>query len=130
MSVAALCLVAGALHAAIPAQRFTLRWWHSIEKIEWDEDYRIVGRRLELVQARIRGSGAGMDPPPDARLVDGAWQYTLADPWRDRVKLARSSYVRDYELCFAGRCRPMSDWIPVSAGSTELRACSLPTRGP
>jgi hypothetical protein len=30
---------------------------------------------LELVQARVKGSGAGMEPPPEARLVDGWFQW-------------------------------------------------------
>ena len=116
---------------ACPPRHFTLRWQHSIEKIEWDEDYEVVGAWLHLSQARIRGSGAGMEPPPDARLVDGVWHYRLADPWRRELVLARSTFVPDYELCFAGRCRRMSHWLPVSAGTTTLRACAIaPTTAP
>jgi len=47
---------------------FTLVWTHSIEKIDWQEDWRITPQGLELVQARVKGSGAGMEPPPEARL--------------------------------------------------------------
>ncbi len=121
--IAALCLAAGVWHATIPVDRFRLRWQHSIEKIEWDEDWIVTGAWLFLDDASVRGSGAGMEPPPDARLRDGAWHYRPADPWRREVVLARSSFVRDYELCLRGRCRPLSDWIPVSAGPTTLSAC-------
>ncbi len=55
----ALCLSAGALAASLAVQSFTLAWTYSIEKVRWDEDWR-VGERLELVAARILGAGAGM----------------------------------------------------------------------
>ncbi len=123
-ALAALCLAAGALHVTLPVPRFTLRWQHSIEKIEWAEDWEVVGDWLYLSQARIRGSGAGMEPPDDARLVHGVWNYRLADPWRREVVLARSEFVPDYELCVAGRCRRLWHWVPIAAGATTLSACT------
>ena len=120
-------MVAGALTVSLPAKQFTLRWQHSIEKIAWEEDYAVAGPWLALTGARIRGSGAGMDPPEKAWLEHGVWHYRLADPWRKEIVLARSPYVRDYDLCFAGRCRPLSHWIPVAAGTTTLHACAAPT---
>lgn len=123
-ALAALCLAAGALQASVPVDHFTLRWRHSIEKIEWEEDYRIVGNWLHISQARIRGSGAGMEPPDKAVLIDGVWRYRLADPWRREVVLARSEFVPDYELCVSGTCRRLSHWLPISAGATTLTACS------
>ncbi|MDM0047230.1 DUF1850 domain-containing protein [Variovorax dokdonensis] len=123
-TVAALCMAAGTYAVRLPVDRFTLQWTHSIEKIEWDEDYRVAGHWLVITGARIRGSGAGMDPPPQARLDHGIWHYTLDDPWRKEVVLARSEFVPDYRLCMKGRCRPLSDWIPISAGPTTLTACT------
>jgi hypothetical protein len=128
-ALAALCLAAGALQLSLPAKQFTLRWQHSIEKIEWAEDYEVVGGWLHLSQARIRGSGAGMEPPPDAQLVHGVWHYRLADPWRREVVLARSEFVPDYELCMDGQCRRLTHWLPISAGITTLRACDQPEAG-
>ena len=129
-ALVALCLAAGGLQLSLPASRFTLRWQHSIEKVEWAEDYEIAGPWLRLSQARIRGSGAGMEPPPGAQLFDGVWHYRPADPWRRELLLARSEFVPDYELCLGdAACRPMSHWLPVSAGTTMLSACPA-TRGP
>ena len=122
-ALAALCLAAGALNVALPVTQFTLRWQHSIEKIEWDEDWEVAGHWLHLSQARIRGSGAGMEPPDGSALFGGAWRYRVADPWRRQVELARSEFVPDYELCVEGHCRQLSHWIPVSAGATTLTAC-------
>ncbi|MEP7299172.1 MAG: DUF1850 domain-containing protein [Burkholderiales bacterium] len=124
--LAALCLATATLNASIPVTHFTLRWRHSIEKVEWDEDYDVVGSWLHLSQARIRGSGAGMEPPEGARLVHGVWHYRLADPWRREVVLARSNFVPDYELCIDGRCRRLTHWLPVAAGPATLTSCALP----
>jgi hypothetical protein len=68
----AVCLlVAGALRAMLPTTEFTLAWTHSVQKTRWEERYRVAGSDLQLVEARIQSSGAGMDPPPQARLRDG-----------------------------------------------------------
>jgi hypothetical protein len=68
-----LCLAgtAAALSLVVPA--FTLSWTHSVEKIEWQERWRVDGPSLVLEQSRVRGSGAGMEPPDDARLEQGVW---------------------------------------------------------
>jgi hypothetical protein len=119
-----LCLAAGAFHAFVAAPAFTLAWTHSIEKIRWEEDYRIEGTMLRIEEARIRGSGAGMEPPQGAVLRDGAWHYRPAIAPVPQLTLARSTYTTDYELCVPGsNCRPLSDWIPVSAGTTLAMPC-------
>ena len=130
LAALSLCMAAGALMVSLPATQFTLRWQHSIEKIAWEEDYAVAGPWLALTGARIRGSGAGMEPPGDAWLEHGVWHYRLADPWRKTVVLARSPYVRDYDLCIAGRCQPLNAFIPVSAGTTTLSACAVQASGP
>lgn len=126
--LAALCLAAAGLHTSLLVTHFTLRWHHSIEKVQWDEDYDVVGSWLHLSEARIRGSGAGMEPPEGARLVNGVFHYRLADPWRREVVLARSTFVPDYELCIDGRCRRLTQWLPISAGPATLTACTVPGR--
>ena len=83
--MSAVCfLVAGMLRATLPVDTFTVAWQHSVEKTRWEEDWRVAGRRLVAVESRIEGSGAGMDPPPDARLVDGAWHWHPALQSRPR----------------------------------------------
>ena len=66
-----LCLASAGLVKALSIATFTLVWTHSIEKTDWQEDWRVTPQGLELVRARVKGSGAGMEPPPEARLVDG-----------------------------------------------------------
>jgi hypothetical protein len=123
VSVAALCLVAGALTVALPARRFTLAWQHSVEKVLWEEDYLVAGQWLYATGARIRGSGAGMEPPDDAVLASGAWHYRPASRWLRELRLARSGFTADYALCLEGRCRPLSYWIALDEGETILRPC-------
>ncbi len=117
-----ICLAAGALHAFVATTSFTLAWTHSIEKIRWEEDYVAHGHELILEEARIRGSGAGMEPPPGAVLRDGAWHYRPERAPLARVLLARSDFTPDYELCFDGRCHAMAEVIPA-AGPTSLQVC-------
>jgi hypothetical protein len=119
------CLTAGALHAHIATERFTLAWTHSIERIRWEEDYRVRDDAgLELVEARIRGSGAGMEPPPGAVLRDGVWHYRPALRDVPALRLTRSGFSADYELCIDGNCRSLAEWIPVDAGVTTVTPCS------
>lgn len=105
--MSALCLAAAAMTVVLPVQTFTLAWTHSIEKIRWEEDYRIVGHKLEVVDARIRGSGAGMEPPDDAVLKDGVWHYKPKIGPLPSFQMARSPYTADYTLCWNGVCHPM-----------------------
>ena len=121
-----LCLATAAVALPLALQAFTLAWTHSVEKTEWRETWRVEGRELVLAEGRVRGSGAGMDPPEGAWLDHGVWHYRLADPWRERVVLARSPYVRDYDMCIAGACAPLHHWIPVSAGTITPSACARP----
>ena len=123
MTAAALCLAAAGFSATIPAHTFTLAWQHSIEKVVWEEDYIVAGDWLYLSGARIRGSGAGMEPPDGAVLLAGVWHYRPAQRWSRALTVARSEFVEDYRLCVEGRCMPMSNWIPVRAGATRLAPC-------
>jgi len=119
-----LCIAAGALVATLAVDFFTLAWTHSIEKVRWEEDWRIEAGRLHLVEARIHGSGAGMEPPEGAVLERGVWRYRPALAPVERLRLANSAYTADYELCFDGRCRPLAE-VAGSAENApmELHAC-------
>jgi hypothetical protein len=123
--LAALCLVVGSLQVEIPTSGFTLRWQHSIEKIDWEEDYLLVGPWLFLNSARVRGTGAGMEPPAWAYYDKGVWHYRPAPDmrWTRQLRLTRSEFARDYELCLAGICQPLSRWVPVVAGTTVAEPC-------
>lgn len=122
-----ICLVAGAMNVFVPTTSFTLAWMHSIEKIRWEEDYTVQRDALELTEARIRGTGAGMEPPEGAALdAHGVWHYQSQVKSVPSLSLARSTYTRDYELCLDGRCRSLGNYVPVSAGTTTVQPCERP----
>jgi hypothetical protein len=121
-----LCLAAAAVLTTLPAPAFTLSWTHSIEKIRWEEDYRIDGGRLQMVEARIRGSGAGMEPPEGAVLRNGVWHYRPALGTVAQLDLARSGFVDDYALCWDGRCHPMATLAGSPADSPRVVLAPCP----
>ena len=129
MSAAALALclmLADGEPVRLPTEAFELHWTHSVEKIEWRERWRVTGAGLTVVEARIRGSGAGMEPPDGARLEAGWWVYTPAIAPQARVILAASAFTDDHRLCVRGECRDLSDWVGRRAGDggpVELSAC-------
>jgi hypothetical protein len=110
----------------LPIAAFTLVWTHSVEKVAWQEDWRINSKGLELTQARVKGSGAGMEPPPEARLVDGWFQW---HPNRGQVPeliLGNSGAAGEWQLCSDGECRTLSAIFgrPVGANVTKVSACA------
>lgn len=121
-----LCLSAGALSVALAIQSFTLAWMHSIEKVRWEEDWRIEGQQLQIVAARIKGSGAGMEPPPGAVLRNGFWHYRPAVAAMDRLILANSPYTPGYALCVDGDCKPLAGFLPgiEDTGTIVLAPCA------
>lgn len=120
-----LCLAAGAVAATLAVESFTLAWTHSIEKVRWEEDWRIENRMLVIAEARVRGTGAGMEPSADAVLKDGAWHYRPTVSPQARVRLAHSPYTAGYELCIAGQCSPLADHLPGAENPSTivLEAC-------
>jgi hypothetical protein len=120
-----LCLAAGAVAASLAVESFTLTWIHSIEKIRWEEDWRVVGRELVIDEARIRGSGAGMEPPAGAALKDGVWHYRPALPPQAALRLTHSPHAAGYTLCTATVCRPLADLLPGIDNDVviEIREC-------
>jgi hypothetical protein len=114
------CLAAAGVAVLVAAETFTLAWTHTIEKTEWQEDWRVEGDRLVLEEARIQNSGAGMDPPPEARLENGfyAWRPGLK---QTELLLRRDPSAGDWRLCAAGRCAPLGKWLGVNADPVRLR---------
>jgi hypothetical protein len=120
-----LCLASAGVVKALSIATFTLVWTHSIEKVDWQEDWRVTPTSLELVQARVKGSGAGMEPPPDARLVDGWFQWKPSRPPMPEVTLGNSGAAGEWRLCTDGHCRTLSNIFgyPIGANVTTMRVC-------
>jgi hypothetical protein len=115
-----LCIL-GAETLRLAVASFTLAWTHSVERVRWEETWRITPAGLELVEARIRGSGAGMEPPDGARLEDGWWRYTPALPPQPTLALAASGATEGgWTLCAAGACRELG---AAPAAPLRLEPC-------
>jgi hypothetical protein len=121
-----ICLLAGKLVAPLMAGAVTLAWTHSVERIGWEEDWRAGPAGLELVEARVRGSGAGMEPPPGAKLTDGVWAWKPSLPPQREVVMRRSGATADWRICIAGRCRPMEAYLPAEADPVAMKVCEGP----
>jgi hypothetical protein len=120
-----LCIAAGGTvlktYAGIAA--FTLAWTHSVQKTEWEEDWRIADNRLVIVEARVEGTGAGMEPPPESRFDGRFWRWTPAMTPMPEVVLRRAGATDDWRLCVAGSCQPLNAVLPADADPIVLRAC-------
>lgn len=121
-----LCFIAGHAIKALQVTAFTLAWTHSVEKTDWQEDWLVSREGLTLVEARIKGSGAGIDPPAEARLVDGWWRWQPAPIPRREVVLGHSGAVGDWRVCTGGGCRALPDLLGVSAttDAVEMSVCA------
>lgn len=123
----AICLfVAGVVRATLPASEFTVAWDHSVEKTRWEERYRIDGRAIRMIEARVQGFGAGMEPPPEATLHDGWWTWRPGGAPFAQLRLTLSPYTRDYDICWAGRCKPLRALVDDrrAIDVVEVRACA------
>ena len=116
MVPALLCVAAGSFSVAIYAPRFTLSWEHSIEHVEWRETWRVHTKTMRIVEARIKGTGAGMEPPKDAVLKDGWFVYVPKMPPQTRLVMPDSAYTKPMRLCLPGdTCRPIRVFLPREA---------------
>ncbi|QSX33609.1 DUF1850 domain-containing protein [Shewanella avicenniae] len=122
-----LCLgLAGQVWAELPQQQFTLSWRHTVEKIVWQEDYQLTPQGLQILQASVQGTGAGMEIPDGAKFYDDSWNYQPQLAPIPVLKLGRTPEAGDYQLCFAGKCQPMSHWIgppEAAVAAVELWGC-------
>ena len=119
--MSALCILAGGKTAVIAASVFTLSWTHSVQKTEWRETWELSPAGLAVLEARVKGSGAGMEPAPDATLHDGWWTWRPQKQPRPSVVLAASGAVAGgWTLCADGGC------VELGAAAGEpvtLRPC-------
>ncbi len=115
------CLAtAGGLTAIAP--QVTLAWTHSVQKTEWQEVWVAGPDGLTLQEARVKGSGAGMEPPPEAVLAGGFYRWAPRLPPQRDVVLRRSGATADWRICTPDGCRTM-DELAGADDPVRLTAC-------
>ncbi len=120
-----LCLASAGIVKTLAIAAFTLVWTHSIEKVDWQENWRVTPEGLQLVRARVKGSGAGMEPAPEARLIDGWFQWQPQRPPMHEVLLGNSGAAGEWRLCTGANCETLSEIFghPVGPNVTAMSAC-------
>lgn len=116
-----LCILAAGKMTVLAASIFSLSWTHSVQKTQWQEDWRVSDSGLVLTQARVKGSGAGMEPPEGAEFIDGWWVYQPRRPAQRSLVLASSgSTGGGWRLCASGTCLDLGQ---DPAEPMEISAC-------
>ena len=104
-----LCIVSGGEVTRLAASAFMLAWTHSVEKIPWQEDWLVSPAGLSIVEARVKGTGAGMEMPEEARFDGQWWRWAPAMAPLRELRLARSSAVpAGWRLCVADNCHAIA----------------------
>ncbi|MFV0293956.1 MAG: DUF1850 domain-containing protein [Paracoccus sp. (in: a-proteobacteria)] len=102
------CLLIGALAVGLSGDRFTLEWTHSVERVAWKEEWVIDRNNLQLIKAAIKGSGAGMEPGPNAILQNGWWVWETHLALQSELVLAASGVTPSpWRLCDGKNCRDL-----------------------
>lgn len=100
------CLSLAGKALALASGVFTLAWTHSVEKTGWQETWEVTPAGLHLTEARVMGSGAGMDPGEGARLDGDWWVWTpTLPPVPELVLAASGATVGGWTFCADGACR-------------------------
>jgi hypothetical protein len=118
-----ICLAAGTLLISLGASEITLSWRHSVQKSLWEERWQETPEGLVIAEARIQGSGAGMDPPDGAKLVDGFWRWKPDLPALPEMVMRRSGATADWRVCVDGSCRSLDELLPADADPVVMKPC-------
>ena len=112
-----LCILAGGKVIALAVSVFSLSWTHSVQKTQWREDWAVTPAGLQLTQAAVKGSGAGMEPGDDAVLEAGWWVWQPNLPVQASIHLAASGVTPSaWRLCHADGCLDLG----VEAGEAAV----------
>ncbi|MDP3270863.1 DUF1850 domain-containing protein [Limnobacter sp.] len=97
-----LCVfIAGKSAACLAGLLFSLSWTHSVERTEWVEHWQLKDEQLVLKETFVKGSGAGIDPAPNAVLENGWYRWAPESPLTvPAISLANSELTPDnWRLC-------------------------------
>lgn len=102
------CLLIGAVALTLSGDRFTLEWTHSVEKVAWREEWIVNQDGMRLMKAAVKGSGAGMEPGPGAKLERDWWVWRPNLPPQKELVLAASGATPSaWQFCDGAVCRDL-----------------------
>ena len=102
------CIHAGGKVITLAAGVFTLSWTHSVEKTRWQEQWIATPQGLVVQEARVQGSGAGMEPGENARREGNWWVWTPnVAPLRELVLASSGATGSGWTICDADGCREL-----------------------
>jgi len=117
----ALCILAAGKMTVLAASLFSLSWTHSVQKTEWHEVWQVGDAGLILTEARVKGSGAGMEPPEGSKLVEDWWVYRPRIPAQEKLVLASSGMTGGgWRLCASATCLELGT---EAADAVEISIC-------
>lgn len=117
-----LCVLAAGKTVVLAVSAFTLSWTHSVERTEWRENWLVEPAGLRLVEARVRGSGAGMEPGVDAALENGWYVYRPRLAPQQSLLLASSGATQGgWSLCFGVDCLSLG---ALAGEAVEIAPCA------
>lgn len=118
-----LCVATGAGLLRLAVAGFTLSWTHTVEKTRWEEDWAVQPDGLVLVEARVQGSGAGMEPGEGAVFDGRFWRWRPNLPSLKEIALRRSDAAPEgWTLCAQGLCRRLGG-ADETAETVSLSPC-------
>lgn len=118
----ALCIAGADALVRIASLAFTLSWTHTVQKTRWEEDWRVEPDRLVIVEARVQGSGAGMEPPPEAVLRQGFYRWQPGTAVAELV-LRQAPGAGAWTLCAADGCATIAERLGRPADPVRLTPC-------
>jgi hypothetical protein len=119
-----ICFVAAGATIKLGVAALTLAWTHSVEKVRWEEDWRATPAGLVITEDRLQGTGAGMEPPPDATFDGKWWRYRPPLAPMPQVILRRSgATVSDWDVCIANACKPLGAYVGERADPVVMKIC-------
>ena len=125
-----LCIASAGVVTALAVSSFTLEWTHSVERTQWREEWQVTDAGLQLVEASVESSGAGIALPDDAVLKDGRWTYRPQLPPLASLDLAASGMTPGgWTLCAEGkRCFKLGEQAGESLRLWTGGTCSTEKR--
>jgi len=120
-----ICIASAGSVLTLLAGSFSLSWIHSVEKTEWIEHWKVDGNKLALVSAHVKGSGAGIDLPPDAIWEKGGWTYRPTLAPLSQINLAASGATSGgWRLCTTDECVELGAKAGAAASIWAAKACT------